>query len=200
MFENNLLTEFKNAIKEDSHTETLYRNFKQNVKSDPEFKVTQKMKEDITQALNNTTGALYRFFKTHDFNDLYSPVENSLPNLIEQSKEGKAYYKEVFNQAYIKFQSNPDATAQSAVASQPPPQGFGIGYNKQVEASVLPVQRESSYTTIGNVKYREVFDPSTGKMGMVRVGGKSRRRHRRVKFGKSKKGRTTRRIIRKHRR
>jgi hypothetical protein len=31
-------------------------------------------------------------------------------------------------------------------------------------------------------------------------GGKSRRRHRRVKFGKSKKGRTTRRIIRKHRR
>jgi hypothetical protein len=39
-----------------------------------------------------------------------------------------------------------------------------------------------------------VYDPR------ISSGGKSRRRHRRVKFGKSKKGRTTRRLMRKHRR
>ena len=56
------------------------------------------------------------------------------------------------------------------------------------EEGVLPkrITRTSTSTT------RPTSTPPSG--------GKSRRRHRRVKFGKSKKGRTTRRIVRKHRR
>jgi hypothetical protein len=235
LFENKLLTDFKNAIKADSHTETSYQAFKQGVKTNPNYQLTDNMKSDITNALGNTDGELYKFFNTHDYNTLYSPVENSLPNLIQQSKEGKAYYQEVFKEAMKQKINTGDTEAAPPAALQRQfgstteapqlPKLIGDDFELRVQQKAPvgvfgPNMRSSVNNTLPDMSAYTThrgFETTTGPgvipdkivpvihMGTNKAGGgskrrpKSSRRHRRVKFGKSKKGRTTRRIVRKHR-
>ena len=244
----NLLEELKDAIKGDGNTRPSYQEFKRQVKSDRAFVVSpilkEQMEEGIKNALSDKTGVLYTFLTPdennhyHDSNALYTNVFNfCLPNLIEKSKEGKAYYNEVLTQARKLFRPHTAAAQPAAASSQP--QAF-VDTSQQGQAAQEVLPRLSGDTKLHtppptryepskgfgslkriHVKQIEGMDAyansvtTTGDEGLVapppvpvidpmvlreKSGGKSRRRHRRVKFGKSKKGRTTRRIIRKHRR
>ena len=253
-FEDKLLTEFKAAIRGDVNTLVSFEEFKQRVKSDPEFNVTEPMEKGIKIALDDTSGMLYSFFNRHNFNELYSSlVENSLYNLIEQSKEGKKYYEEVLAQAKPIFypQDATGETQQESVAHLPSRkklQAFGLERPQEAQEVLPKLERDTKhmytspplypYSGFGPIKrkpknpiegmdetayenlpeFKQTDDPAYTppsppkpftdprfKPQPVGNGGskrrpKSSRRHRRVKFGKSKKGRTTRRIVRKHRR
>jgi hypothetical protein len=72
------------------------------------------MKREIATALSDDTGVLRTFFKNHQPNTLYIDAENSLYNLIKSSKEGKAYYEEVYGQALELHNQKNQAAAQVA--------------------------------------------------------------------------------------
>jgi hypothetical protein len=196
LFENKLLTDFKNAIKADSRTVNSYLEFKQRVKTEPDLKVTQKMKDEITTALSDNTGELYKFFKNRDQNTLYIATQDSLYNLIEQSKEGKAYYKEVFFQAKDKF-------TDKTQAAQAPPQAapqlpFGTTFISQAETAPPSTSAAESDSTTSSAKLNKPdldnlgaplnHTPDTSQKPLYnpflsgmpsKKGGKSSRRHRR---------------------